>query len=132
MKLKELRENYQNATTRASDLARNTNYCLIAIVWILSGQNLDTMGDYNRIMFFLVLSLAADYLQYLVRSMVMGCVYAMRESKEMKNGIVNDEAEVKDYPEFLRWTTWLLYIAKYIFTILAVLFLASKLYRITF
>ena len=90
------------------------------------------MGDYNRIMFFLVLSLAADYLQYLVRSMVMGSVYAMRESKEMKNGIVNDEAEVKDYPDFLRWTTWIFYIAKYIFTILAVLFLASKLYRITF
>lgn len=52
MKLKELRENYQNATTRASDLARSTNYSLIAIVWILCGQNLDTMGDYNRILFF--------------------------------------------------------------------------------
>lgn len=132
MKLKELRENYQNATTRASDLARSTNYSLIAIVWILCGQNLDTMGDYNRILFFLVLSLAADYLQYLIRSLVMGCIYAMRELKVTTNGNVNDDAEVKDYPEFLRWTTWILYITKYIFTLLAVSFLASKLYKITF
>lgn len=132
MKLKELRENYQNATTRASDLARSTNYSLIAIIWILCGQNLDTMGDYNRILFFLVLSLAADYLQYLFRSLVMGCIYAMRELKVTTNGNVNDDAEVKDYPEFLRWTTWILYITKYIFTLLAVSFLASKLYKITF
>lgn len=132
MKLKELRENYQNATTRASDLARSTNYSLIAIIWILCGQNLDTMGDYNRILFFLVLSLAADYLQYLIRSLVMGCIYAMRELKVTTNGNVNDDAEVKDYPEFLRWTTWILYITKYIFTLLAVSFLASKLYKITF
>ena len=40
MTLKEFRESYHNATGKASDLARSTNYSLIAIVWVLCGQDL--------------------------------------------------------------------------------------------
>ena len=69
MTLKEFRESYHNATGKASDLARSTNYSLIAIVWVLCGQDLAKVSSYRCVLIWLLLSLAIDYVQYLIMAL---------------------------------------------------------------
>lgn len=70
MTLKEFRDSYHNAASKASDLARSTNYSLIAIIWVLCGQDLEIVSSHRCVLIWLLLSLTIDYVQYLIMALL--------------------------------------------------------------
>ena len=129
MKIKELRDIYHKETGKISNLARSTNYSLIAICWILCGQNLDKLKDYICVLFFLLLSLGFDYLQYLFKGVLCGIIYKYKECKATKAGHLDDEKDVGDYPEWMPWVTWAFFTLKYVFSFIAVSILLYQIYK---
>ena len=102
--LKEFRESYHNATGKASDLARNTNYSLIAIIWVLCGQDLNKVSSYRCVLIWLLLSLAIDYVHYLIMALFGTIKYRYEESK-VKDKSKIDETPTKGYPEITPYLT---------------------------
>lgn len=122
MTLKEFRESYHNVTNKASDIARATNYSLIAVVWLLCEQDKYNVQEYKYVLLFLLCSLAIDYLQYLIVSVVGAVKYRIDENKvEDKSKI--DSIETTGYPEYTPYVSLILYILKFIATFIAVMFL---------
>lgn len=126
MTLKEFRESYHKATGKASDLARSTNYSLIAIIWVLCGQDIDKVSSYRCVLIWLLLSLAIDYVQYLIMALIGTIKYRCEESK-VKDKSKIDETPTKGYPEITPWLTSVCFIFKFVFAIIAVCCLVSKL-----
>ena len=104
MTLKEFRESYYNATGKASDLARSTNYSLIAIVWVLCGQDLAKVSSYRCVLIWLLLSLAIDYVQYLIMALFGTMKYRYEESKVRDKSKI-DETLTNGYPEITPYLT---------------------------
>ena len=130
MKLKELRDAYQEATGMASSLTRNTSYSLIALCWILCGQRPEALANFKLVLLLLVLSLSADFFQYIVRSITIWITYKYRECQTTAKNCINmDDVEVSDYPGCLPVITGILFLAKLLFTISAAIVLAIKIFR---
>ena len=126
MTLKEFRESYHNATGKASDLARSTNYSLIAIIWVICGQDLDKVSSYRCVLIWLLLSLAIDYVQYLIMAL-MGMIKYRYEESKVKDKSKIDETLTKGYPEITPWLTTVCFILKFVFAFIAVCCLLFKL-----
>ena len=126
MTLKEFRESYHNATGKASELARSTNYSLIAIVWVLCGQELDKVANYRCVLIWLLLSLAIDYLQYLIMALLGTLKYRCEENK-VKDKSKIDETVTNGYPEITPYLTTTCFILKFVFALIAVCCLVGKL-----
>lgn len=126
MTLKEFRDSYHNATSKASDLARNTNYSLIAIIWVLCGQYLEKVSSYRCVLIWLLLSLAIDYVQYFIMALFGTIQYRYEESK-VKDKSNIDETPTKGYPEITPWLTTACFILKFVFAFFAVCCLLCKL-----
>lgn len=126
MTLKEFRDSYHSATGKASDLARSTNYSLIAIVWVLCGQDISKVTSYKWVLFWLLLSLAIDYLQYLIMAF-MGSVKYRYEEQKVKDKSLIDEIKTNGYPEITPYLTMSCFFAKFVCAIIAVYSLIGKL-----
>ena len=126
MTLKEFRESYHNATGKASDLARNTNYLLIAIIWVLCGQNIEKVSSYRCVLIWLLSSLAIDYVQYLIMALIGTIKYRCEESK-VKDKSKIDETPTNGYPEITPWLTTICFVLKFVFAFVAVCCLLCKL-----
>jgi len=131
MKLESLRNNYYNATNKASEIARNTNYSLIAICWIICGEKVENVSDYKWILIFLLLSLSFDYLHYLFKSLVGGIIYKRREKDFTDKGkSINDQKEVDGYPFWMPYVIWCFFVLKFTFAIIAIVIMLCKLWSI--
>ena len=126
MTLKEFRESYHNATGKASDLARSTNYSLIAIVWVLCGQDLAKVSSYRCVLIWLLLSLAIDYVQYLIMALFGTMKYRYEESKVRDKSKI-DETPTNGYPEITPYLTTACFFLKFLFARVAVCCLVCKL-----
>ena len=47
MKLQDILDQYHNDSAQASDIARNLNYALLGVVWILSKENVGNLVNYK-------------------------------------------------------------------------------------
>lgn len=131
MKLESLRENYYRATSKASEIARNTNYSLIAMCWIMCREKAENVPDYKRVLIFLLLSLSFDYLQYLFKSIIGGFIYHRREKVFTDKGkMINDQKDVDGYPYWMPYITWLFFALKFICAIVAIIIMLCKLWNI--
>ena len=126
MTLKEFRESYHNATGKASDLARSTNYSLIAIVWVLCGQDLEKVSSCRCVLIWLLLSLAIDYVQYLIMALFGTMKYRYEESKVRDKSKI-DETLTNGYPEITPYLTTACFVLKFLFALVAVCCLVCKL-----
>ena len=87
--IEKVRETYYTATATASTLGRQLAFAGIAIVWVLSGSSLTNEGglsvqdDLLWVSALLILGLAVDLLQYLVRAAVWG-VYGLYLERNRK------------------------------------------------
>lgn len=126
MTLKEFRESYHKATGKASDLARSTNYSLIAIIWVLCGQDLDKVTNYRYVLIWLLLSLAIDYVQYLIMALFGTIKYRLDESKVRDKSKI-DETPTDGYPEITPFLTTVCFVLKFVFALVAVCCLVYKL-----
>ena len=126
MTLKEFRESYHNATGKASDLTRSTNYSLIAIVWVLCGQDLAKVSSYRCVLIWLLLSLAIDYVQYLIMALFGTIKYRYEESKVRDKSKI-DETPTNGYPEITPYLTTACFVLMFLFALVAVCCLVCKL-----
>ena len=126
MTLKEFRASYHNATGKASDLARSTNYSLIAIVWVLCGQDLEKVSSYRCVLIWLLLSLAIDYVQYLIMALFGMMKYRYEECKVRDKSKI-DETPTNGYPEITPYLTTACFVFKFVFALVAVCCLVCKL-----
>ena len=128
MKLGVLKEDYHKRTEKASDVARVTNYSLIAIVWVLCGQDISNVYSYKWVLIWLLLALVMDYFQYLVPGLIGTFVYR-KEEKKYKDKESLDEVEVDGYPNYTPFITIPLFILKFVFSITAVIWLLCGVFR---
>lgn len=126
MTLKEFRESYHNATGKASDLARSTNYSLIAIIWVLCGQDLEKVSSYRCVLIWLLLSLAIDYVQYLIMAL-FGTMKYRYEERKIRDKSKIDETPTNGYPEITPYLTMACFVLKFLFALVAVCCLVCKL-----
>lgn len=126
MTLKEFRESYHNATGKASDLTRSINYSLIAIVWVLCGQDIEKVSSYQCVLIWLLLSLATDYVQYLIMAFV-GMIKYRCEERNVKDNSKIDETPTNGYPEITPYLTTVCFVLKIVFAFVAVCYLMYKL-----
>lgn len=126
MTLKEFRDSYHNTTGKASDLARSTNYSLIAIIWVLCGQDFEKVLLYRHVLIWLLLSLAIDYMQYFIMAMIGIIKYRYEECK-VKDKSKIDETPTNGYPEITPWLSTFCFVLKFVFAFVAVCCLLFKL-----
>jgi hypothetical protein len=109
MKLSKIRDDYQEATAKVSDLARQFSFAGIAIIWTLKLNKDPNAPAYSSCLIIplglFVLTLSVDFLHYLYRALSLGIInsYFYQIHK-------NDEKDI-DYPSwcnylslFLFWT----------------------------
>lgn len=125
MKLGALKEDYHKRTEKASDVARVTNYSLIAIVWVLCGQDINNVSSYKWVLIWLLLALVMDYFQYLVPGLIGTFTYRIGENKNIDKKSL-DEVEVDGYPNGTPYITITLFILKFVFSITAVIWLLCR------
>lgn len=130
MTLKEFRENYHAVTDKASSLCRTTNYSLIAIVWILCEKDINNISTYRCVFIWLLLSLAFDYLQYFLMALIGSIKYRIEEGK-VKDLSKIDEVRTDGYPSYTPCLSLGCFVFKFVFAIIAVICLISKLTMIT-
>ena len=91
MKLSAILSQYTIDTTKASDICRQSNYSLIVICWILAKESIDNLVNYKVVLFFVVMSLYFDFMQYLYRGIIEGKHFEDEESKAKDElGNIND------------------------------------------
>ena len=126
MTLKDFREDYHKVTAKASDLARSTNYSLIAIVWVICGQDIEKVASYQNVLMFLLLSLTMDYLQYWIMALI-GIIKYRSEEMRVKDKKKLDEENTGGYPAITPYISSACFLFKFIFTLVAVSILIYKL-----
>ena len=127
LRIESLRDNYY----KASEIARNTNYSLIAMCWIMCREKVENVSDYKWVLIFLLLSLTFDYLQYLFKGLVGGFIYHRREKIFTDKGkMVIDQKEVDGYPYWMPYITWLFFAIKFVCAIVAIIIMLCKLWNV--
>lgn len=111
MRLSDILSQYKLDTTKASDICRQANYSLIAVCWVLSNESVDGLLSFKTVLFFVVLSLYFDFIQYFYRGIIEKKHYGEEEEKAMdENGVINEDYDAAPYPISMnRISTWLYY-----------------------
>lgn len=124
MKLKDILSQYTIDTTKASDLCRQSNYSLIVVCWILAKESVDNLVTYKTVLFFAVMSLYFDFIQYFYRGLMEGKHYNEQEAKAKDNqGKIDEQYDAKPYPLSLNKISTGIYFTKIACTFLAFLLL---------
>lgn len=119
MNLKEFRDSYQSVTGKASDVVRTTNYSLIAMIWILSKEDIGKLTDYRCVLICITVSLGLDYLQYVITAIIGTWVYRKEEQKVEDKSKV-DATLTNGYPECTPYISICFFILKIIFAVIAI------------
>lgn len=124
MKLSAILSQYTVDTTKASDICRQSNYSLIVICWILAKESIDNLVNYKVVLFFVVMSLYFDFMQYLYRGIIEGKHFEDEESKAKDElGNINENYNAKPYPKSLNRVSTGIYYTKIACTFIAFLIL---------
>lgn len=103
---KTLKDTYQEASAKVSELNRNLALGGLGIIWIFkySDSNSKILPDILvYALFFLVITLLLDLLHYIWRTVVIHHVY---------NKTVKKKLETAEYPNYLRNLSWLFFYGK--------------------
>ena len=123
MQLKDFRDSYHKRTEKASDIVRGTNYSLIAIIWILSGQSIENVKNYRIALVWLILSLVIDFTQYFIGA-IIGTFKYRCEERRVQNGYYGnnkeDNADVDGYPQITPWISIVCFVLKIVCSMIAV------------
>lgn len=128
MKLKDILSQYSLDTTKASDICRQSNYSLIAVCWILANESVAILDGYKIILFFVVMSLFFDFIQYFYRGFFEGRHFDTEEAKAKNDlGKINEDYDASPYPRSLNSISTGIYYSKIVCTIIAFLILMWRL-----
>lgn len=119
-RLSDIKEVRDYATGKASDVARNSAFAGIAVIWILTNQGgTPISGLLLAAMALLVAGLLADFLQYAYNSTVWRDFYNQEYEKH------NSDDALIDIPPELSAKTYRLFNAKIILFVVGFLFLIT-------
>jgi hypothetical protein len=128
MKLQDILDQYHQDSAQASDIARNLNYALLGVVWILSKENVANLFGFKCPLILIVISLSCDFLQYFLKGILEKCHFDVQEKIATdENGIIDEEYDAKPYPKYIKCVAQLLYYIKLSFTILAAIIIICNL-----
>lgn len=128
MKLQDILDQYHQDSSQASDIARNLNYALLGVVWILSKENIGNLIDYKYPLILIVISLASDFLQYFLRGLLVKCHFDKQEKKATDgDGNINEEFDADPYPRYIKIVAQLFYYLKLISTAVAAIIIVCRL-----
>ena len=128
MKLQAILDQYHQDSAQASDIARNLNYALLGVVWILSKETIDNLGDYKLPLIFIVVSLASDFLQYFIKGLLEKCHFDKQEEKATDaEGNINEDYNGAPYPTYIKKVAQLFYYLKLGSTAVATIIIIWKL-----
>jgi hypothetical protein len=127
MKIREVRDYYEEATDKASELVRSLSFAGIAVVWVLRTSEYSAGINYSnellRPLVFFVTSLSCDLLQYLYKSIVWGSLNWHYWDKYHDN-----EKDVRPSRKW-NWPTLMFFWAKAGFVVVAYACLLTFIYR---
>jgi hypothetical protein len=128
MKLQDILDQYHQDSAQASDIARNLNYALLGVVWILSKESIANLGDFKMPLIFIVVSLTADFLQYFLKGLMEKCHFDKQEEKATDaEGNIDEEYNAAPYPTYIKIVAQLFYYLKLGLTAIATIIIICKL-----
>ena len=128
MKLQDILNQYHQDSAQASDIVRNLNYALLGVVWILSKESIDNLGDFKLSLILIVVSLSADFLQYFIKGLLEKCHFDKQEKQATDAaGHINEGYNVAPYPTYFKIVAQLFYYLKLGSTAVATIIIICKL-----
>lgn len=128
MTLQSILDQYHQDSAQASDIARNLNYALLGVVWILSKESIGNLGNFKLPLILIVVSLAADFLQYFVKGLMVKCHFDKQEAKATdEEGNINEEYDAAPYPNYIKIVAQLFYFLKIVGTAVATIIILYTL-----
>lgn len=128
MKLQTILDQYHQDTAQASDIARNINYALLGVVWILSKESMGNLNNFKWSLILIVVSLASDFLQYFLRGILGKCHFDKQETKAKDSeGIINEDYNAAPYPIHIKIVSQLFYYIKLSATVIATIIIICEL-----
>jgi hypothetical protein len=120
--LKEWLSDFNNATSKISELVRNFAFAAIGIIWIFKSVDLTKNiipTDLIIPLKFVIIGLSLDLFQYIWQAINVYIFYSINEYR-YDRGILNDNdiSDVK-FPMYIEIFSWLFFITKIIFIVLA-------------
>lgn len=128
MKLQSILDQYHQDSGQASDIARNLNYALLGVVWILSKESIGNLGDFKLPLILIVVSLSFDFLQYFLKGLLEKCHFDNQEAKATDaEGNINEDYDAAPYPTNIKILAQLFYYLKLGSTAVATIIIICKL-----
>lgn len=124
MKLSDVKSIYKNSSAKVSNYTRNINYSLIALVWILSGNDMSRITNYREILVLVLFSLVFDFLQYLIKTILVWITY-----KQLDRELNGDEDKEVRCPSYIQWIIWSCWFIKIITMISAVFTILHNIFQ---
>lgn len=122
MKLQNILQQYHQDSAHASDIARNLNYALLGVIWILAKENVDNLANYMWPLVLIVLSLSSDFLQYFVRGILGKRHYDKQEKKATnEDNEIDEDYNAEPYPLYVQKTSNTFYYIKLCLTAISVI-----------
>lgn len=120
MTLQSILDQYHQDSAQASDIARNLNYALLGVLWILSKESVGNLGNFKLPLILIVVSLAADFLQYFVKGLMVKCHFDKQEAKATdQEGNIDEDFDAAPYPKHIKFVAQLFYYTKLLSTAIA-------------
>lgn len=120
--LKEWLSDFNDATSKISELLRNFAFAAIGIIWIFKSSDLTKNiipADLIIPLKFVVIGLSLDLFQYIWKAINVYIFYRIYEFRYDKGIFTdNDISDVK-FPIYIEIFSWLFFISKIIFIVLA-------------
>jgi len=103
MTLQSILDQYHQDSAQASDIARNLNYALLGVVWILSKESIGNLAEFKLPLILIVVSLSADFLQYFLKGLLEKCHFDKQEAKATDaEGNINEDYDAAPYPNYIK------------------------------
>ncbi len=120
--LKEWLNDFNDATSKISELIRNFAFAAIGIIWIFKSADLAKNiipTDLIIPLKFIVIGLSLDLFQYIWKAINVYIFYKIYEYRYDKSTLNdNDISDIK-FPMYIEIFSWLFFISKIIFIVLA-------------
>jgi hypothetical protein len=127
-------DEFYEDTGKLSEILRNLCFAGIGLIWIFkNSDNAEHLLPSLLVtpLRFIVLSLAADVMQYIWRAVNIYIHYKILDSKHINKKISDEAIEDVIMPDYIPLGTWIFFIGKLVLIIIAYLqiysFLSSKL-----
>ena len=128
MKLQDILDQYHQDSAQASDIARNLNYALLGVVWILSKENIGNLIYFKLPLILVVISLASDFLQYFLKGQFEKRHFdEQEENATNENGIIDEDYDAAAYSKYIKKVAQLFYYIKLVSTVVATIIIIWRL-----